>query len=132
MDGQQPNIQQPAAPPAAPAPAPAPSQPASGQPNTGMAIVAYILFFVPLLTDAKNDPFVKFHVKQGIVVFALSVILWVIKMLIPWYWLFRLYWLFDLAGLAILVFVILGIVNAAQGKQEKLPLVGQFADSFKI
>lgn len=128
MDGQQPNQTQPATPPAAPAP----SQPASGQPNTGMAIVAYILFFVPLLTDAKKDPFVKFHVKQGIVVFALAVILWVVRMIVPWYWLFRLYWLFDLVGLAIIVFAIIGIVNAANGKQEKLPLVGQFGDSIKI
>jgi uncharacterized membrane protein len=125
MDGQQPNVQQPAAPPAAPAPA-------HGQPNTGMAIVAYILFFVPLLTDAKNDPFVKFHVKQGIVVFALSVILWAVRMFVPWYWLYQLSWLFNLAGLAILVFAIIGIINAANGKQEKLPLIGQFADSFKI
>lgn len=31
--------------------------------NIGMAVVAYILFFIPLLTDAKNDPFVKYHVK---------------------------------------------------------------------
>ncbi|MBP6855591.1 MAG: hypothetical protein KBC26_01280 [Candidatus Pacebacteria bacterium] len=31
--------------------------------NIAMAIVAYILFFIPLLTDAKNDPFVKYHVK---------------------------------------------------------------------
>ena len=130
MDGQQPNVQQPAAPPAAPAPAP--SQPANSQPNTGMAIVAYILFFVPLLTDAKNDPFVKFHIKQGIVVFALAAILWVVRMIVPWYWLFQLSWLFNLAGLAVLVFAILGIINAANGKQEKLPLIGQFADSFKI
>ena len=34
--------------------------------NIGMAIVAYILFFVPLLTDDKNDPFVRYHVRQGL------------------------------------------------------------------
>ena len=125
MEGQQ----QPAP---APAPTPAPSQPAASQPNTGMAILAYIIFFIPLLTDAKNDPFVKFHVKQGILVFALAVILWIVRMLMPWYWLWNLYWLFNLLGLVILVFAIIGIVNAANGKQDKLPLIGQFADKFKI
>ena len=31
-----------------------------------MAIIAYILFFVPLLTgDRKKSPFVKFHTNQG-------------------------------------------------------------------
>ena len=52
---------------------------ASGK-NTGMAIVALIIFFVPLLTDAKKDPFVKFYVKQGLVLFigwiAISIITW--------------------------------------------------------
>lgn len=126
MDGQQ------QAPAPTPAPQPNATQPASSQPNTGMAIVAYILFFIPLLTDAKKDPFVKFHVKQGIVIFALAIILWVVRMFIPWYWLWKLYWLFNLIGLAILVFAIIGIVNAANGKQEKLPLIGQFGDMFKI
>lgn len=127
MDGQQ----QVAAPTPQPS-APQPGQPASNQPNTGMAIVAYILFFIPLLTDAKKDPFVKFHVKQGIVIFALAVILWVIRMFIPWFWLWKLYWLFNLVSLAILVFAIIGIVNAANGKQEKLPLIGQFGDLIKL
>ncbi len=37
--------------------------------NTAMAAVAYLIFFLPLLTDAKNDQFVKYHVKQGLVFF---------------------------------------------------------------
>jgi uncharacterized membrane protein len=102
------------------------------QPNTGMAIIAYILFFIPLLTDAKKDAFVKFHVKQGIVVFALAVILWIIRAILPWYWIWKFYWLFNLAGLAILVFAIIGIINAANGKQEKLPLIGKFGDMVKL
>jgi uncharacterized membrane protein len=50
----------------------------------------------------------------------------------PWYWLWNLYWLFNLLSLAILVFAIIGIVNAANGKQEKLPLIGKFGDLFKF
>jgi len=34
--------------------------------NTGMAVVAYFIFFLPLLTEAKKDPFVKYHVRQGL------------------------------------------------------------------
>ena len=128
--------QQPAPTPVAPQPQPAPQPvqpvPSNGQPNTGMAIIAYILFFIPLLTEAKKDPFVKFHVKQGFLIFAISVILWVIRAVLPWYWLWQLSWLFSLLGLAVLVLAIVGIVNAANGKQEKLPLIGQFADKFKF
>lgn len=113
-------------------PAPVSASARTEQPNIGMAIVAYILFFIPLLTDAKKDPFVKFHVKQGIVVFAMAVILWVIRAIIPWYWVWKFYWIFNLAGLAILVFAIIGIINAANSKQEKLPLIGKFGDMVKL
>ena len=40
------------------------------QENKTMAILAYILFFVPLLAGAhKTSPFVKFHTNQGTVLF---------------------------------------------------------------
>lgn len=100
--------------------------------NTGMAIIAYILFFVPLLTEAKNDPFVKFHVKQGLVIFSLCVITWIIHAILPWRIAWSFYWLFNLAGLGIFILAIIGIINASGGKQEKLPLVGHFGDFFKI
>ena len=120
-----------------PAPAPAPTQPAvnpapnTGKPqqNTAMAVVAYILFFVPLLTDAKNDPFVKFHVKQGLILFILSVLVYVIGMVLPWYMWWRIS---SLLNLGFLILFILGIMNVVNGKMEKLPLVGQFADKFNF
>ncbi|MDP2930596.1 MAG: hypothetical protein Q8N56_03265 [bacterium] len=95
--------------------------------NIGMAIVAYILFFVPLLTDAKNDPFVKYHVKQGLVLF----LGWVIACafsFIPlsgWFVGRLLYF-----GLFILL--IIGILNAANSRQAPLPLIGKFADKFNF
>ncbi|MFA5127733.1 MAG: DUF4870 domain-containing protein [Patescibacteria group bacterium] len=114
------------------APQPTSPAPANGEPNTGMAIVAYILFFIPLLTDAKKDPFVRFHVKQGFLIFAVSAILWIIRAMIPWYYILTWSWLFSLLGLATLVFAIIGIINAANGKKEKLPFIGDFADKFKF
>jgi len=100
--------------------------------NTGMAIVAYIIFFIPLLTNAKNDSFVKFHVKQGLLIFIASIILWVFQMALPWRILFMISWVFSLMSLGLLVLMVIGIVNAANGKEEKLPLIGQFADKFKF
>lgn len=104
-----------------------PMQGASGQgqqKNTGMAIVAYILFFVPLLTDAKNDPYVKFHVKQGLVLFILAVASGIIA------WTPIFFWVSWIINLAVLVFFIIGVINAATGKEKELPLIGQFAKSF--
>ena len=92
-----------------------------------MAVVAYVLFFVPLLTDAKNDPFVKFHVKQGLILFIacvasavfirLPVIGWVL--MVP-------------LNIALFVLWIIGILNALSGKQKHLPFIGEYADSFKF
>lgn len=97
------------------------------QKNTGMAIVAYIIFFIPLLTDAKNDPFVKYHVKQGLVLF----IGWVIEIfigVIP-----VIGWIIaPLLGIFLFILLILGIVNVANGKEKPLPVVGSFAEKFKF
>ena len=92
--------------------------------NTAMAVVAYILFFVPLLTDAKDDPFVKFHVKQGLLLFIIAVANMVLTPL-----LFMITWLI---GIFVLVLAILGIMNALNGKKEPLPLIGQYAEKFNI
>lgn len=104
--------------------------PASGGKNTAMAVIAYILFFIPLLTgDAKKDPFVKFHTKQGLVLFLLAVALNVLGWIMPFYFWYSISWILSLA---IFVLFILGIVNAVNGKQEQLPVVGKFADVFKF
>lgn len=97
--------------------------------NTGMAILAYlgILVIVPFLTDAKNDPFVKFHIKQGLGLLIIEVISWFVWMvpvlgfMIGW-----LVWLF------IMIMIIMGIMNAASGKTKELPLVGMIAKNFNF
>lgn len=97
--------------------------------NTAMAVIAYLIFFVPLLTDAKNDPFVKYHVKQGLVLFICAAALMVVERILP----FSLsYGLSPLLNLVIFVFVIIGIINAAGGKRVPLPVIGQFADKFNF
>jgi len=93
--------------------------------NTIWAVFAYILFFVPLLIpEAKNDPFVKFHVKQGLVLFLAWLVAGVLS--VPLFFIIWLVYIF------LLVLLILGIMNAINGKKEPLPLIGQFADKFNI
>lgn len=93
--------------------------------NTLMAVLCYfgILVLIPLLTDAKNDPFVKFHIKQGLVLLIAYVITGFI------FWVPFVGWLISLV---LFVFFIMGIINAASGKETPLPVIGKFAESFKI
>lgn len=103
------------------------------QENKTMAILAYILFFIPLLTGAhKSSPFAKFHTNQGTVLFIAGVawsivysILAFILAFIPYIgW--ALAMLIGLLSFIFLVFAIMGIVNAVNGVMKPLPLIGKF------
>lgn len=96
--------------------------------NTGMAILAYIIFFIPLLTDAKKDPFVKYHIKQGLLVFIAWVIVYIVGYFIPWQ-----FWMIDrLLNLAVFILMIVGIIAASKGEEKPLPIIGKFGEQFKF
>ncbi|MCX6809243.1 MAG: hypothetical protein NTZ65_00590 [Candidatus Berkelbacteria bacterium] len=109
----------------APAPAPSSGSSGSGQKNIGMAVLCYIgiLVLIPLLTDAKNDAFVKFHIKQGLVLLIVDVIIGVIS------WIPFVGWIL---ALGTFVLFVIGIINAAGGKQTPLPIIGQFGEKINI
>jgi uncharacterized membrane protein len=89
--------------------------------NKVYAVLAYIgiLFLVPLLA-AKDSPYAKFHTNQGLVLFLLEVALSVIS------WIPVLGWIVGVVGwIAVAVFLIMGIVNAAQGECKPLPIIGE-------
>lgn len=103
------------------------SEPVSApQKNTVLAVLAYlgILVIVAYLVG-KDDPFVKFHVKQGLVLLVIEIAIWIVFSTV-----WMLWFLWQLVNLVILVLAVIGIINAVQGKQKDLPLVGQFARYF--
>jgi len=100
-------------------------QTTGSQKNTGMAILGYILFFVPLLTDAKDDPFVKYHVKQGLLLWIIAIASVVIGVIPILGWIIAL-----IVPLVVFVLAILGIINAANGEMKPVPLVGQYAEQW--
>ena len=62
-------------PPVAPTPAPQvppPSGPADTNNDKTMAILAYIIFFIPLLAVKNRSAFLNFHVNQGLSLFIVS------------------------------------------------------------
>lgn len=91
------------------------------QSNKGMAILAYILFFVPLIA-AKDSKYAWYHANQGLTLFLAGVIVNVVLGIIPFIgWL-----LLPLANLAIVILAVLGIVAAAQGQVKPLPFIGSY------
>jgi len=102
--------------------------------NKGMAVVAYILFFIPLITgDHKKSPFVMFHTNQGAVLFITCVVVSVASSILTTI-LYRLYLglisifiglIAPLVSIALFVLFIIGILNALKGIMKPLPVIGK-------
>ena len=99
------------------------------QQNKVMAILAYLswLVLIPLLA-AKESKFARYHCNQGIVLAIAEIIAWVICGIlsnIPYIgWIFVV--LNSRISLVCLVFAVIGIINAANGKAKELPVIGKF------
>lgn len=92
--------------------------------NKGMAIVAWFIFFVPLLTDAKDSKFVRFHVNQSLIFVIVSLIAWtVVSLTAP---ILIGFLLMPLVSIALIVLWIIGLMSAINGEMKRLPLIGNF------
>ena len=88
--------------------------------NKVMGLLAYILFFIPLLA-AKDSPFARYHANQGLVLF-LAAILSSVILIIP-----ILGWIIaPILSILITVLAVIGIINALNGKAKELPIIGKF------
>ncbi len=97
---------------------------ASADEHKAMAIIGYIipvLFFVPLVSDAKNDAFAKFHANQQLLLLISAVVVNVVGGIIP---IIGWFLLLPLGMIALLVFAIMGVINASKGEMKELPLIG--------
>ena len=90
--------------------------------NKAMAILAYIIFLIPLLA-AKDSKFAMYHANQGLVLFLVALAVNVVGGIIPFIGWFII---LPLGNLFVVVLAILGIINAAKGEAKQLPLIGGF------
>ena len=103
------------------------------QNNKVMAVLAYLswLVLIPLFA-AKESPFARFHVKQGLLL-AIAEVAWAILFSILLaifgnisYILWIIFSLIQVVGnIIFFVLSIIGIVNAAKGLAKELPIVGK-------
>ena len=114
--------------------------------NKVMAILAYFgpLCFVPMFA-AKESKFARFHANQGLVAFILNLGYGIIQLILTLLLqaIFPLRWtsllsvsrgigygilttVLSLLWIPLAVLVIIGIINAANGKAKELPVIGRF------
>ncbi|MBE6315011.1 MAG: zinc-ribbon domain-containing protein [Bacteroidales bacterium] len=101
--------------------------------NKAMAVLSYlgILVLVPILA-AKNSPFARFHANQGLVLCITAILYSIaytvinaIVLAISWRLMF-ISTILGLLGIVFTVWVIIGIINAVNGKAKELPIIGKY------
>lgn len=97
--------------------------------RTIMASLSYVgpLVLIPFLTK-KEDSFIMFHVKQGLVIFGLEIVIMLLTtmsfgLLVP---------ITMFINIGLFILSIVGILNALKRKEESVPLTGAWAEKIKI
>ncbi len=96
--------------------------------HTILGILSYLgpLVIVPYLMG-KDIPFVKFHAKQGLVLFGIEIIVWILGSVSFSFWM-----ILSIINLATLILSIIGIVHVIQRKEKELPVVGSLSRYIKM
>lgn len=116
------NTQNTQTPPVTPA---APAGNSDVEKNKLFAIIGYIfpiLFFVPLVSDAKNSPFAKYHANQQLNFLLFTVVGYIASSILTFILIGILLWFVVCIGS--IVFMIMGIINASKGEMKPLPVIG--------
>ena len=104
------------------------TQPLKVTVNHGLVfgILSYLgLLVIISFIFGREDHFVKFHIKQGLVIVCLDIIGWILSW-VDW----QLWPIVNIINLAALIFSIVGIVNVVKRREKELPWIGQFARHF--
>ena len=91
------------------------------------AIIAYFIFFLPLIVIKKRSTFLNYHINQGLTLLIVSIIGNVIFNNI----LRNIIILGQLWSLLIIIMLIIGIINANKKEIKPLPIIGKFFDLIK-
>lgn len=108
------------------------------QQNKAMAIIAYFIFFIPLIA-AKESQFARYHANQGLILLIFGVGLGIISGILSAVAIAAFSFgllsivgiLMTILSIGLLVLGIIGIVNAAQGKMKPMPVIGSLFNIIK-
>ncbi|MCX7675131.1 MAG: hypothetical protein N2Z70_04795 [Bdellovibrionaceae bacterium] len=98
-----------------------------------LSILAYfgILCLIPYFVE-KTNTFVRYHTKQGMVLFGLSLFV-TFANLLPFGWFdFITTSVLTLLSVGTLVLSVIGIINVLKNEQRPLPLIGKWAENLNI
>jgi len=79
-------------------------------------IIAYFLY------GNNKTEYNLFHLRQGLGIFILAIINWILGKILPDF----LFFVTIIITVGILIFAIIGIINALNNTQKELPIIGKF------
>ena len=87
---------------------------------TVLGVLAYInILAVPIYIASKSHPFLRFHAKQGLVLFVYFAIV-TFSLYLPLFpWIFYAFYLFG---------IVWGVVNIILGRERAIPIIGKLAE----
>ncbi len=124
--------------PAAPPPPPPPPPPPAGssqevEEGKAFAILSYVLsliglpfFLIPLIM--RNNDFSLYHAKQTLMIWLVGIIGGVVSGILTFVCIGVI--LAVVLAIGLLVLTIMGLINAAQGQQKPLPIIGKWAEDW--
>ncbi|MFA6553485.1 MAG: hypothetical protein WCT27_03580 [Patescibacteria group bacterium] len=97
-----------------------PVKPAGAQDSNLMAALSYVwVLSIIMLILKKDDEFVKFHAKQGLILFLFSFV--GVIPFIGW-----------AVWIVVVIAMVFGFIKALSGERFKVPLVGDLAEKIHI
>lgn len=90
--------------------------------NKAMAVLAYFIFFVPILA-ARDSKFAMYHANQGLLLVLAAAAVNLVGGVVP---ILGWFIILPLGNLFCLVLFIMGLVNSSKGEMKPLPLIGGF------
>ena len=96
--------------------------PADIEANKMMALLSYIIFFIPLLA-AKESRYAMFHANQGLTLFLAGIVVSIAGSIIP---ILGWFLILPVGCVIIAVLGIIGLLNAWKGLAKELPIIGKF------
>lgn len=97
------------------------SEQSTQETNKWVGVLAYIIFFIPLVVNGEDEAY-KFHANQGLNLLLLGIAVAVLGTIIP---ILGWFIILPLGEIMVIVFAIIGIINAINEKQKELPLIGK-------
>ena len=92
------------------------------------SVVAYFIFFLPMIFVEKRSTFLNFHINQGIILLIVSLAGYFGFGILPWgiAWAFSRLW-----QLLVLALLVVGVMNVMKKEMKPLPFIGKLFNFLK-